>query len=92
MINDNGGTAVPTAWTLAAGGPTPISGTSGSTAVTNAPVNAGTYTLAETGGPAGYTAGPWTCTGGTVTGATVVVPVGVHVDLHDHQQRPGRRS
>ncbi|UOF14849.1 DUF11 domain-containing protein [Lysobacter capsici] len=54
VINDNGGTALDTAWTLAAAGPTPISGTEGSAAVTNATVSAGTYTLSETG-PAGYT-------------------------------------
>jgi len=73
VTNDNGGTAVPTAWTLAAAGPTPISGTTGSAAVTNAVVNAGTYTLSESGGPSGYTASGWTCTGGTVTGSSVVV-------------------
>ena len=28
------------------------------------PVDAGTYTLSESDGPAGYTAGDWTCTGG----------------------------
>ena len=72
VTNNNGGTAVPTAWTLAAAGPTPITGITGSPAVTNATVNAGNYTLRETGGPSGYAAGPWTCTGGTVTGATVV--------------------
>ena len=79
VTNDNGGTAVPTAWTLAAGGPTPISGTTGSTAVTNAVVSAGTYTLSESGGPTGYTASPWTCTGGTLTGASVVVANGANV-------------
>ena len=30
VTNDNGGTAVPTDWTLTATGPTPISGTTGS--------------------------------------------------------------
>ncbi|ATE72267.1 DUF11 domain-containing protein [Lysobacter capsici] len=61
VINDSGGTAADTAWTLAAAGPTPISGTEGSAAVTNAVVNAGTYTLSETG-PAGYTqTGPYSC-------------------------------
>ena len=34
VTNDNGGTALPTAWTLAAAGPTPISGTTGSAPVT----------------------------------------------------------
>ena len=79
VTNDNGGTAVPTAWTLAAAGPTPISGTTGSTAVTNAVVSAGTYTLSESGGPTGYTASAWTCTGGTLTGASVVVANGANV-------------
>ena len=76
VTNDNGGTALPTAWTLAAAGPTPISGTTGSAPVTAAAVNAGSYTLSEANGPAGYTAGAWSCTGATVTGSTVVVPLG----------------
>ena len=48
-----GATATATDWTLSASGPTPISGTSGSATVTDAEVNAGTYTLAESGGPIG---------------------------------------
>ena len=54
--NDNGGTAQPAAWTLSATGPISISGATGSGTVTDAVVQAGTYTLSETG-PAGYTAG-----------------------------------
>ena len=61
VINDNGGTATETDWTLAADGPTSISGTSGSTDVTDAVVDAGTYTLSESGGPSGYTAGIYSC-------------------------------
>ncbi|MGC5165997.1 prealbumin-like fold domain-containing protein [Luteimicrobium sp. DT211] len=76
VTNDDGGTAVPTQWTLTAGGPTPISGVTGSAAVTGATVDAGTYTLSESGGPAGYTAGSWSCTAGTLTGATLVLGVG----------------
>ena len=76
VTNDNGGTAQPTAWTLNAGGPTPITGTTGAGSVTNATVNAGTYTLSESGGPGGYTAGGWTCTGVTNTGATLVLTPG----------------
>jgi uncharacterized repeat protein (TIGR01451 family) len=49
VVNDNGGTALAAAWTLSASGPTPISGTTGSAAVTNATVDLGTYTLAESG-------------------------------------------
>src|SRR3989344_4713958 len=47
VINDNGGTAVDTNWTLTATGPTPISGAAGNAAVTNAAVDAGSYTLGE---------------------------------------------
>ncbi|GAA3617795.1 hypothetical protein GCM10022236_20030 [Microlunatus ginsengisoli] len=79
VTNDNGGTAVPTAWTLAAAGPTPISGGSGTTPVTNATVNAGSYTLSESGGPPGYAAGSWSCTGGSVTGSNVTVTIGANV-------------
>ena len=79
VTNDNGGTAVPTQWVLNAAGPTPITGTSGSTAITAATVSAGSYTLTESGGPAGYSPGPWSCTGGVLTGATVVVPNGSDV-------------
>ena len=77
VTNDNGGTAVPTAWTLSAAGPTPITGATGSDPVTAAPVNSGTYTLSESGGPAGYTAGAWSCTAGTLTGASLVLTPGV---------------
>ena len=38
---------------MTAAGPTPIVGATGSAAVTDAPVSAGTYALSETG-PAGY--------------------------------------
>ncbi len=77
VTNDNGGTAVPTAWTLAAAGPTPISGATGSDPVTAVAVDAGTYALSESGGPAGYAAGAWSCTAGTLTGASLVLPNGV---------------
>jgi uncharacterized repeat protein (TIGR01451 family) len=71
--NTGGGTALATAWTLSATGPTPISGATGDTAITNAAVGAGTYTLAESGGPSGYTAGTWSCTAGTLTGTSLVL-------------------
>src|SRR5439155_391297 len=61
VVNDDGGTAPDTAWTLAASGPTPISGVEGNAAVTNAAVTAGTYTLSESGGPTGYTASQYSC-------------------------------
>jgi uncharacterized repeat protein (TIGR01451 family) len=61
VTNNNGGTALATAWTLAATGPTNISGTTGSGSVTNAAVNQGAYTLSESSGPSGYTPGSWSC-------------------------------
>lgn len=73
VINDNGGTALDTAWTLNATGPSTISGTEGQAAITNAVVPAGTYTLTETGGPAGYTAGTWVCTAGTLVGNSLTL-------------------
>ncbi|MBW9208018.1 hypothetical protein KV097_18925, partial [Mumia sp. zg.B17] len=79
VVNDDGGSAVATEWTLSADGPTPISGATGSDAVTGATVEAGEYDLSEVDGPAGYAASDWTCTGATVTGATVAVPNGADV-------------
>jgi len=61
VTNDNGGTQLPTAWTLSAAGPTNISGATGSAAVTNAAVNAGVYTLSESATPTGYTASTYSC-------------------------------
>ena len=76
MTNDNGGTAVPTDWTLTADGPTPISGATGNRAVTNVAVSPGaTPSPSPTARPA-TAAGAWTCTGGTLTGATVAVALG----------------
>jgi hypothetical protein len=58
VINDNGGTAVASNWTLSAAGPTPISGAGG----VCDDVDAGTYTLSESAGPSGYvTSGLWDC-------------------------------
>jgi large repetitive protein len=75
VTNDNGGTATTASVTLSATGPTSITGLSGAVAVTNAAVNAGTYTLAETA-LAGYTAGAWSCTAGTLTGSSLVLTIG----------------
>lgn len=76
----NGGTAQPSAWTLTATGPTPISGVAGSTAVTAQRVNTGTYTLSEAGSPPGYVGGAWVCTGAaSQTATTVTVADGQNV-------------
>lgn len=61
VVNDNGGTALDTAWTLSAAGPTPVSGVEGNAAVTGALVDAGDYTLSESAGPSGYTGGTYSC-------------------------------
>lgn len=61
VTNDNGGNAVPTDWTLSASGPTSISGTTGDPAVTNALVDAGSYSLSESTGISGYEASVYSC-------------------------------
>src|SRR5439155_1156605 len=87
VTNDNGGSALATAWTLTAtgslGSPTNLSG---STPVdSTAGFKADTYALAESGGPSGYTASSWTCvltgtqTPVTVTSAHVAVGLGQDV-------------
>ncbi|WP_456284871.1 hypothetical protein [Microbacterium sp. JZ101] len=75
VVNDDGGTAVDIDWTLMADGPTPISGVTDDPAVTEAPVSAGEYALSESG-PGGYAAGAWSCDGGSLTGADLVLHVG----------------
>lgn len=64
VVNDFAGTSVVSDWTLQAAGPTPISGKTDAAAVTDARVEPGTYTLSESGGPAGYSASAWVCTNG----------------------------
>ncbi|MEU7737570.1 VWA domain-containing protein [Streptomyces griseus] len=61
VINQHGGTAQPGDWTLTANGPETLSGTSGSTAVTDVTVPPGTYTLGESNGPEGYLPTGWEC-------------------------------
>ena len=79
--NRDGGTAAPTAWTLSATGPAPGTSVaaSGAGGVANVPVDAGDYSLAETAGPTGYSAGTWSCDAGALSGSTITVPNGVHV-------------
>ena len=76
VTNDDGGTAAPGAWTLSATGPTTVTGASGTPAVTDVAVAPGTYALAESAAPAGYTAGPWACTAGTLTGTSLTLDYG----------------
>ncbi|GCE78218.1 hypothetical protein [Cellulomonas biazotea] len=77
VVNDAGGTAAPTAWTLGATGPTTFSGVTGSPSVTRVAITPGTYTLAES--PAttpGYEASDWLCEAGTTR---IAAPDGVLV-------------
>ncbi len=78
-VVDNGATGAtfgPADWTLAADGPTPISGAGNSAAVTDQSVGVGVYTLSESGGPDGYTAGEWSCTDGTLDGNALTLDFG----------------
>lgn len=71
--NTYGGGSVISDWTLTATGAKTITGKTGDPSVTAAVVAPGTYALAESGSPAGYAAGAWTCTGATVSGSSVTV-------------------
>jgi hypothetical protein len=70
VVNDDGGIAQPSDWTLTATGPTGFSG-AGPTVLSPAGFDAGTYDLSETG-PAGYAASAWVCRGGTQVDADTV--------------------
>jgi uncharacterized repeat protein (TIGR02543 family) len=72
VVNNDGGTATETDWTLSAAGPTPITGAGG----VEGDVSAGTYTLSESAGPPGYSAGSWVCVGGSQSGASVTLTAG----------------
>ena len=91
VVNDDGGTAAATDWTLTAAGPTAgVSGPTGDPAVTAAAVAAGTYDLSESG-PVGYAASAWSCEGGTQTDDdSIALAFGRVGDVHDHQRRRAR--
>ena len=78
VVNEFGGARTPVEWTLSGSGPTSITGTTGTAAVTDVAVAIGSYTLSETG-PDDYTGGPWSCTGGTQSGPVVTVGLGDQV-------------
>lgn len=73
VVNDNGGTALPTAWTLVAAGPTPLAGTT--PVASDASFRAGVYALSEAG-PAGYAASAWSCAGGVQDAASITLGLG----------------
>ena len=74
VVNDSGGTATESDFKLGASGPESISGFTGDSAITDVSVAPGYYSLEESG-PAGYT-GTWSCTGGSLTGASITLKVG----------------
>jgi len=82
VTTDNGGTAVPADWLLTAtDGNTPVQGQGG---FSSTDVAAGGWALSESGGPSGYTPGPWGCVDAagapvTVTNDTVTLANGDNV-------------
>ena len=81
--DESGSGKTPADWTLTATpdsipGQNPVTGDGDPNSpggVNQVSVFAGTYTLSEAG-PAGFTAGEWTCTGGTQDGDRITVPNG----------------
>ncbi|GIU95305.1 MAG: hypothetical protein KatS3mg012_1762 [Gaiellaceae bacterium] len=73
VVNDNGGTASASDWTLTAS-PNGFSG-QGPSVSSGASFQAGTYNLSESG-PAGYDAGEWVCEGGSQDGASITLGLG----------------
>ena len=77
VTNDNGGTSVTMDWTLGAIGPSTISGVGGVTS--DSTFIAGIYVLSESVGPAGYTAGDWSCSKNNtepVSGSSITLAAG----------------
>ena len=66
VTNDDGGSALPSAWTLSATGPSTFSDP-GPVVLSNPGFLPGSYVLSASG-PAGYNTSSWTCDGGTLTG------------------------
>ena len=88
VVNDNGGTATAADWTLTATPVAPptvpaglvaqgVTGSETAGVANTVYVRPGqSYTLSESGGPAGYTPSAWSCTDGTLTGSTLVTALG----------------
>ena len=75
VTNDNGGTALPSAWDLTAtrdsDGTTVINAQETGTTGASVTTDAGTFNLSESGGASGYAASAWVCNGtGTQNDAT----------------------
>jgi hypothetical protein len=82
VLNDNGGNAASDDWTLSAAAAAPFEGRNFSDAGGSGdfePIFANHgYDLSETSLP-GYTAGSWTCNGGTLNGSTITLAEGENV-------------
>ncbi|WP_353509976.1 hypothetical protein, partial [Intrasporangium sp.] len=82
VVNDNGGTAVASNWSMHVKTGSPAAEISGSPAAgsetgTTYTVAPGTYALSETGGPANYDASNWVCTGtGNQSGSNITLALG----------------
>lgn len=75
VVNDNGGLAVASDWTLTADG-TGSNDLSGATPVdSGATLKADTFALSESG-PTGYAASSWACVGGSQTGSSITLGIG----------------
>lgn len=70
VTNNDGGTELPSAWTLTATGPASFSG-SGPSVSSGLGFKAGSYDLSESG-PGGYSASVWVCSGGTQNDADTI--------------------
>ncbi len=75
IVNTGGGTATLATFPLTATGITTITGTSGTAAVTNQAVSAGSYALSEVTN-SNYTASAWSCTGGSLSGSNLTLSLG----------------
>jgi hypothetical protein len=78
VVNDNGGAAFATDWTLTATGATTLSGTTGVTS--DEDFSVGTYSLSEDGDSHGYAASDWSC---VVNGDEPVSGNSLSLDLAD---------
>ncbi|MCH5374202.1 MAG: myxococcus cysteine-rich repeat containing protein, partial [Planctomycetes bacterium] len=73
VTNDDGGTEPATSWQLMASGPANFSGPGPSVSSGNG-LPAGTYNL-SIDGPIVYTAGDWSCVGGTQSGSRITLAI-----------------
>jgi uncharacterized repeat protein (TIGR01451 family) len=77
VTNDNGGTALPTAWTLTATGAGGFSDNGGTGIFHTVTAGVG-YALSESI-VSGYTAGNWSCDSGSLAGSTITLSAGQNV-------------